>query len=372
MVSFGNKKPVFINLSRQERQFILDNCEFPDERLRSIIDSATDGTLRLMEADADALKYVLCHALIDSDDRHAADFINRLLARIPFHSTTRTLLDKLMLQISLKQDHSFHFLPGNLTPEELIRFQDYSWGDAEFPLQFNHGLSLEEVTQSLFFRNTKVFLNKLIELKDQPTATAKGNLNRKFISLIFDDLEMDADCKERILKYNKVLNEDDVFPLHISRIICDCAGLITRRAQKFLVPKKHLHLLSEEKAGELYYLLFQAHFNSFNLSYLDGLPEIESLQGTFDFALYMLSVLCNEYKSIEELYDLVFLPVVLDDIEESSSEFISEDWYLTSRIIDPLVGFGLLECKYKQDKYFRRIDQVRKTALFDRFVRVNL
>jgi len=43
---------------------------------------------------------------------------------------------------------------------------------------------------------------------------------------------------------------------------------------------------------------------------------------------------------------------------------------VSSRIMKPLVGFGLIECKFKKEKYGSSIDEARKSKLFDKFVGV--
>ena len=91
-----------------------------------------------------------------------------------------------------------------------------------------------------------------MEQSKENTATARGNLNRKSVKLMFDRLTISEDYKKEILKYNKVINEEDVFVLHMPRVVCQSAGLIHKRKSKFLVPKKRHSLLSDEKAGELY------------------------------------------------------------------------------------------------------------------------
>jgi hypothetical protein len=42
------------------------------------------------------------------------------------------------------------------------------------------------------------------------------------------------------------------------------------------------------------------------------------------------------------------------------------------RIIQPLESFGLLEIKESKGKKFLQNHMIRKTALFDRFIRFNL
>ena len=386
MVAFGKDKLVSIRLSREEQLCILQYCQELPPRIHRRIETASDGTIRLMEGDADILYASLCYTLSELKNDSVTALLDEILKRIPLSDDIFKHTEKYANQDCTDPEVSKRIWDeiqeeertapdphrGNLTPQQITRFQEYHWGDVEFPLQFNHSLSLKEVNQSIFFRNTRLFLRKLMELKDEPIVTAKGNLNRKFVKLMFDEMELDEKHREQIRKYNKVLNETDVFPLHIINIVCECAGLIKTRSKKILILKKYHNLLSEEKAGELYYLLFEAYFKKFNLAYLDRLPEMDGIQGTIEFSLYRLSVICNDYQSTEDLYYEIFLPVVLEAIEDELSKYMSEEQVVTSRIINPLVGFGLLECKYKQEKYINRIVQTRKTSLFDRFISLNL
>ena len=81
-------------------------------------------------------------------------------------------------------------------------------------------------------------------MENIPTSTAKGNLNRKIVKIIFDKLILPEDYKRFTLKYNKVINEEDVFPLHIIRTVCESAGLIFQTKNRFLFLINKQHLLS--------------------------------------------------------------------------------------------------------------------------------
>jgi hypothetical protein len=371
MASFGNQKLISIELSKAERQFLLDNCEFGDTDLTNRIKCASDGTLRLMEHEADALKAALYRLTGDKRNVEQLDVLSTLVDKVVLDISTKLLFHHLPSAKSKSTIRPVRSLPEDLTSEQIVRFHDYSWGDAEFPLQFDHSLSLEEANRSVFFRNARLFLNTLIECTDQTTATAKKNLNRKLVRQMFDQMEIDEKHRT-FLACCKVLNEKDVFSLHLIRIICECAGLIKYHSQTFVVPKKHCALLSEDTAGELYYLLFHAYFNKFNMSYVDGLPEVGGLQGGCDYSLYRIGMLCDGYQSVDDLFPKVLLPIVLEEIEYVSIGFMRKESFLTSRILDPLVRFGLLEAKYEEDKYLKRMKQVRRTPLFDRFISVNL
>ncbi len=258
---------------------------------------------------------------------------------------------------------------GGLNTKQVARLIGKRWDDPDSPIKLNRHLAFETVNTSVFFRNARLFLNLLTECRDEPNATATGNLNRKFVRRAFDAWELDEEKRQRILEFNKVINEQDFFPLHIVRIVCQCAGLIKKRKNNFMVSQKHLSLLTDEAAGELYDLLFKAFFQEFNLSYLDGMPELEGIQATFGYTLYRLGTLCDDFQNADELSEYVFFPLVLDEIDASLGEYRKQEWLLHSRVIVPLEKFALLECTYR-GKSTWDIEQVRKTPLFDAFISI--
>ena len=172
------------------------------------------------------------------------------------------------------------------------------------------------------------------------------------------------------LTVSKVINEQDVWTLHIVRVVCQAAGLVHRKKNKFLVPKKHHPLLSDERAGELYTLLFRAYFTELNLGYGDRLPTLACIQHTIPYSVYRLGRIADRYRGIEELARQILLPAVEKEVREAiSSIYLKMEWILGRRIIEPLEKFGLLEYKRKQHKGYSEIEAARKTELLDRFVR---
>ena len=130
-------------------------------------------------------------------------------------------------------------------------------------------------------------------------------------------------------------------------------------------------MVSEENAGQLYCLLFRTYFETFNLSYLDGLPELHCIQHTIAYSLLRLKELCKGDTSLEGLHSKVLLPAVQEEIREEIPKLVQADWTIRSRIIRPLEAFGLLDCTYEKSKMpFFEITKCRKTPLFDKFMKV--
>jgi len=71
---------------------------------------------------------------------------------------------------------------------------------------------------------------------------------------------------------------------------------------------------------------------------------------------------------MEELFDEILLPAVRSEIRKKLPPILKVKWLVQSRIVGPLAGFGLLECRYKEERY-REIVAIRKTQLFDKFMR---
>jgi len=257
---------------------------------------------------------------------------------------------------------------GGLSPNQVYRLINFPWEESNYPITFNKNIELSQLKDSPFFTNSKILLTTLLELKNIDTATVKKNLNRKVVQAVFDSLVLDSETRADILRFNKVINEEDVLPLNVVRIVCEEAKLILCRKKKFLVSSRGKELLQNEKAGKLYYQLFSIYFRKFNIGYVDRLPALDCVQHTIAYSFYRLSRIADDFVDIEELFDEILLPTVKDEIREKLPPVLKVKWLVQSRIVRPLRGFGLLECRYKE-KGSREIGAVRKTELFDRFMR---
>jgi hypothetical protein len=372
-----------IELTPKEQKTILKHCRSLDGDMYDRIRTARNGVLHLLEEECHYLReclYVEINRIsIPKVKNILGNFHNKLalnpVARIfaeefeghDFGSIEEAneKLQEIMNRRNVTPDPTM----GGLSPNQVTRLVYLSWDDDRFPLKFNTELTLSELKDSVFFTNARTFLQNLKEQSKENTATAAGNLNRKFVKLMFDKLIISEDHKKFILEYKKVINEEDVFALHIPRVVCQSAGLIHKRKNKFLVLKKYHSLLSDEKAGELYALLFNSYFTKFNIGYADALPELAGVQHTIAYSIYRLGEIAAKYRSMAGLAEEILLPAVLEEVEKGTSEYIRIEWVLGSRILEPLKSFGLVELKYKQFKRFSEIEAVRKTELFDRFVR---
>jgi len=384
MIQINPDKIRVVQLTAKEQKTILRHCHSMDRDLYERIRTARNGVLHLLEEECDRLGRCINVEADRATIPKVKDILGRLHNRLSASPVARVSVEELegcdfrsieeVNERLRQQMDARNATPdpdmGGLSPNQVTRLVYFSWDDERFPLRFNTQLRLSDLKHSVFFTNAAILLKALVEQSDQNTATAAGNLNRSFVKLVFDRLLMSDDHRRTILEFNKVINEQDVWALHIARVVCQAAGLVHRKKNKFLVPKKHHSLLSDERAGELYALLFRAYFTELNLGYGDRLPTLACIQHTIPYSVYRLGRIADRYRGIEELARQILLPAVEKQVREAiSSSYLKMEWILGRRIIEPLEKFGLLECKRKQHKGHSEIEAVRKTELLDRFIR---
>jgi hypothetical protein len=384
MIQLNSNKMVRVELTTKEQKTVLKYCQSIDRDIYDRIMNSSNGVLHLLIEDCHYLKGCIQLELDRITIPKIQTILGKVFNKLSTNPITRNIAEEIEKQdfdnIDDLNDHLQGFMQnrntapdpemGGLSPEQVSSLIYLDWDNDNFPLKFDSALKLSDLKHSSFFTNTTIFLNTLLEMENEKTATATGNLNRKFIKAVFDKLSLERDYKETILRYNKVLNEDDVLPLSIIRIVCEGADLIDRKSNKFRVVKKYSNLLSEEKAGQLYHLLFISYFRKFNLSYSDRLPELDCLQQTIAYPIFRIGEICKDYQNLEDLPEAILLPAVLQEVKEEIPNRTYIEWLLGSRIIVPFVELGLLECIYnKEEKGVSEIVKVRKSKLFDKFIR---
>ena len=374
---------VRIELTPKEHKTLLQHCQFIDRDIYDRIQNAHNGVLHLLVEECYYLKGAIQAGIQKANKPKIKNILGSVFNKLSPNPIVKSIADEIEAQnfdnIDDLNDHLQGMMSdrnkapdpemGGLSSEQVSRLIYSSWDDIKFPLKFNKELKYSDVKDSAFFTNTTIFLKTLIEMEKEPTATAKGNLNRKIVKVLFDKLIIDEDDRRFTLEYNKVLNEMDVLPLHIAKVVCEAVGLIHKQKNKFLVVKKYQSLVSEGKAGELYHLLFTGYFTKFNIGYLDRLFELECIQQTIAYSIFRLGEIADSWVGIDKLVKELFLPAVKKEIRAEIAERVGIEWTLYSRIIRPLEGFGLVECKYGKQNWRRSdVKKLKKTRLFDRFV----
>lgn len=243
------------------------------------------------------------------------------------------------------------------------------WESPHGPMRLATDLSSQELSSSPFFLNSRIFLETLAT--EKASATATGNLSRAFVASIFDRLAIPESERQLTRSVCKVINEMDVWPLHLARVISEIAKLVIRRNKAFQLTKLGRELLQEQRAGELYRRLFIAYFRRFDLRYAFHLREVRSIQPTIPVILWRLSIVARDWVSIRGLAPQLLLPDVHADLCAAMiNPHDTEEWIFGGYVLDPLCDFGLVETNIVhrvprvEDK-----DLIRTTELWSRFIK---
>ena len=303
MIQIYPDKIRVIELTPKEQKTILKHCHSIDRDMYNRIRNARNGVLHLLEQECHYIRECIYAEVNRATKPKVKNILGNLHNRLSLNPVARVFAEEFsgynfesiedvnekLQEVTNARNATPYPEMGRLSPNQVTALVYFSWDDSRFPLRFNKELKLSELKDSVFFTNAAIFLKTLVEQSNENTVTARGNLNRKFVKLIFDKLIIPEDHKKFVLKYNKVINETDVSALHTARVVCQSAGLIHKRKNKFLVPRKYHSLLSDEKAGELYALLFNSYFTKFNIGYVDRLPELKGVQHTIAYSIYKAS-----------------------------------------------------------------------------------
>lgn len=121
--------------------------------------------------------------------------------------------------------------------DQLIQLMRSDRDDDRGPIRFNRALSLQELRNAEKLHRARTFLSAVVE-SGGVKATVAGNLNRAFVGRMVGCMTWPDDYLEHLHEVNKVVNEQDVFPLHIVRILLEPSGLLVLRKGVFSASKK--------------------------------------------------------------------------------------------------------------------------------------
>ncbi len=267
-------------------------------------------------------------------------------------------------------DEPFEKHAGGLNPSQLYNLLACNWEKNDGPLRLNGKLTAKDVSGSILFHNARTMLLKAQE-EDGLGLTKTGNLQRKPISELMPVCIWPEGYLEAVKRYNKVVNEHDIWLLHTTRIMLEIAGLLRKYKGKLKGVKKQAGLSLGSRSGELYRYLFITYFRKMNISYLtNNIYDYPNVQQSIPFALYRLRQLAGDWVSINEVTEKILLPLAYDDIDIHTTLYSKPEWNVYSLILKPLELFGLIETRKTdtEPKWYYEPDQCRKTPLFDKFI----
>lgn len=243
------------------------------------------------------------------------------------------------------------------------------WEAPAGPMRLTPNLTLSGLAGAAFFQNTRLLLATVAAEQGAP-ATATGNLTRAFVGSLFDRLALPQPSRESIRHVCKVINEQDVWPLHLARVVAECARLVARRNKRFQLTRAGRELLPDDQAGALYRRLFLAYFRRFNLGYDFHLRDVPLIQQSMAVILWRLGTVARDWAPVRGLARQVLLHQVFEQLHAAMvSPYDQEEWILAGYVLDPLHNLGLLERKIPSE--WPRIteqDEIRTTALWRKFI----
>lgn len=242
------------------------------------------------------------------------------------------------------------------------------WESPRGAIWFSPDVTLAELERADVFHNARVFLNALLE-DDGTVTTATGNLTRAFVERVFDRLRLEASYKHSLRTICKVLNEQDVWPLHEVRLLAEYGKLVARRNKRFVVTKRGRELLADARAGELFRRLFLTYFRTMEMSYLAHMRDTPELQATLAITLWRLEQVAENWRAVKGIAAQILPPRVQAQlVAQQQWDWDTPDYMVAGYVLGPLRDFGLLERQRESEWRLEEKDTVRVTPLFRRFV----
>jgi hypothetical protein len=223
---------------------------------------------------------------------------------------------------------------SDLTSTQIHQLIRTSWDHSDCPMKLASCLALEDVKDTPLFFNTVILLNELLARQHEPTATKAGYLPPSVVRCLSDRIQFDNGYAKYARSERNIIKEYDLSALWTARLVCNLAGLIRRRKNKFLVTPTGVELLKPENAGTLYHLVFITFFTRFNIGFYDRLPELDSIQKTIAFSLYQAGKLSSSILQYDAFFSKYVLPQALEEIRRTVIPYIQPRWVIARRVIE--------------------------------------
>jgi hypothetical protein len=345
-----------------------DLSDLPEEEARQFVEDLYGITMNIEEESSMSFADFLdIEGLIEEFEGDPEAFLSWFMSLPP--DEIEKILDEMGMDIN-DPDWSFEDQTGGLDPNQLYNLLAGDWDKNDGPLRLNDKLTAKDVSGSILFHNARAVLLKA-QKEDGLGLTKTGNLQRKPISELMPVCIWPDNYLDNVKRFNKVVNEHDIWLLHTTRILLEIANLLRKYKSKMMAMKKHADLSLGSRSGELYRHLFITYFRKMNISYLtNNVYDYPNVQECIPFVLYRLQHLAGDWISIKELPLKILLPLAYDDITFRSNLYSKPEWIVYTLIIKPLELFGLIETRKTGDDpdWVYNPDQCRKTLLFDKFI----
>ncbi len=258
-----------------------------------------------------------------------------------------------------------------LSPEQMHRF-------LHFPFDSSEVVSFSDIFQKPPEAPALILFSLIVNgcgdsgLK----ATAKGYLPQRFCQEAAITFWNDDEYEKKTLGF-RIRKELDFGDLNVVRIVAEMAGLLRKYRGRFMLTKKCRQLLAAPEKGGIYLELLKAYTRSFNWGYRDLFEEIDIIQLSFVFSLFLLHKFGADFHK-PAFYEDKFIqafPAAMREIPDppygTREEYIG-DCYSLRTMERFAVFFGLIEMNILSDKIFKREYEIKKRPLLDELVSFNV
>lgn len=258
---------------------------------------------------------------------------------------------------------------GGLSPDEMRQLLYGDWTSTG-ALRVNERLAADEVGDAPILDDARVLLD-YVATAGAVKETAAGNLPRAAVATLLPRLRIPFH-RERTSGEAELrpVNEGDVHWLPELRHVLLFAGLLVRR-KGLRITKRGRALLSIERSGELFAILFLTVFRQLDLRVFSLDARHPGLQQTVAYSFYKLRSATRDWCSAETLAEVAWLASAKDPLSELERQYGDFRHYAFMHyVLDPLTQFGLLESRaVPTEEHWRHIVEYRRTPFFDRVLR---
>jgi hypothetical protein len=270
--------------------------------------------------------------------------IDRLLQQGEFESDMirQAFIDQFLLHIMEDDEQPLVELP--MSPHLLHQLLYHPF-EAPEVLQFNPTAATPENSPllALFKTLAECAEEKGIKL------TKKGNLPLAVVRKMVDAVD------PALLHYNRFIwqrgyrSEEDVPPVHYSRIIAMVSGLCRVVKGQLVLTRKSQTILKKQDWAAAFHTLMQGLFSQFNWAYVDNYPAMPSIRLTALVLLYRLHTQQSKLKSVDAArYLRELFPHMMAELEEEDFRMYREPsevfaHVVKHRLVTLLTLAGLIE-----------------------------
>jgi hypothetical protein len=253
---------------------------------------------------------------------------------------------------------------GGLAPNQAHLLLSDAW-DGTGPLRIAEDLALSDFAEAkaLAVVNGQRLLAWLAE-RGPLALTPAGYLPRRVVAELIERLEWAPGFIPDLREYSRVINELDVHPMHVNRVVLGLAKLLYRRKGRLGVTPLGRRLSDPERGGALAALMFRTHFRVFDLRYGTRGFGGEEFQVLLPLTLWRIARLEAGWHSTQQLSLAVSPP----DLARRWGEEVPVPLavMMRGRIFNALCDYGLLETDL--DAWSLNSERFRRTDLFPRFL----